>query len=55
MKLTFCVAGLIMLLASPVLCWGYFERPYIWLSSLIVGELFAFIGVVLIISELLCK
>lgn len=55
MELLFCIIGLIMLIAAPVLCWFCFESPFIWLGSLIIGELFALIGALPIILELLCK
>lgn len=53
MELLFCIIGLIMLIAAPVLCWFFHERLYIWFGILVVGELFALVGSLPVLLELL--
>lgn len=47
----FSIVGLILLVASPVLCWFQHEKTALWMGALIVGEIAAWTGVFLTLSK----
>lgn len=51
MQLVFCLIGLVLLIASVILCCIQHDRVGLWFGMLMVGEIFAWVGAIPILSK----
>lgn len=48
-----CIVGLILLIASPILCWFLHDKEFLWMGTLVIGEIVAWTGIFSTLSKFL--
>lgn len=53
--LRLCMIGTALLVTAVILTWKAYDKPWLWLGMLIIGEIVTWIGVIPILSKFLSQ